>query len=107
MDGTAGPAAHSMTAPPPEPPAGTQVDAVQARRPGGSLRGAVLDILEAHPDRQFKTGQLCKLLDAAADPGARKASAGAVYNALLKLAAGGRAIQVVERPATFQLATHR
>ncbi|MEU5529381.1 MarR family winged helix-turn-helix transcriptional regulator [Micromonospora chersina] len=75
------------------------------RRRGGSLRGAVLDILEAHPDRAYRTGELCKLIDAAnAGTGAAKASAGAVANAAIKLVASGTAVQTVERPATFQLA---
>ncbi|MEU4477825.1 MarR family transcriptional regulator [Micromonospora sp. NPDC023966] len=75
-----------------------------ARRRGGSLRGAVLDILEAHPDRAYRTGELCKLIDAAnAGTGAAKASAGAVANAAIKLVASGKAVQTVERPATFQL----
>ncbi|MGW3607944.1 MarR family transcriptional regulator [Micromonospora sp. NPDC005161] len=75
------------------------------RRTGGSLRGAVLDILEAHPDRQYKTGELCKLIDDANEgSGAAKASAGAVVNAAIKLVAAGTVVQTVERPATFQLA---
>lgn len=75
------------------------------RRVKGSLRGAVLDIFEAHPDRQYKTSELCKLIDAAnAGSGARKASQGAVYNAAIKLVAAGTLVQTVERPATFQLA---
>jgi hypothetical protein len=75
------------------------------RRAGGSLRGAVLDILEAHPDREYKTGELCKLIDAAnAGSGAAKASPGAVANAATKLVADGKAVQTVDRPATFQLA---
>ncbi|MFF4893390.1 MarR family transcriptional regulator [Micromonospora chersina] len=80
-------------------------DRSAARRRGGSLRGAVLDILEAHPDRAYRTGELCKLIDAAnAGTGAAKASAGAVANAAIKLVASGKAVQTVERPATFQLA---
>ncbi len=76
-----------------------------SRRAKGSLRGAVLDILEAHPDRQYKTSEMCKLIDAAnAGTGAKKASAGAVNNALVKLVAAGKAVQTVEKPATFQLA---
>lgn len=75
------------------------------RRAKGSLRGAVLDILEAHPDRAYKTSEMCKLIDAAnAGSGAKKASAGAVNNALVKLVAAGKAVQTVEKPATFQLA---
>ncbi|PWR06803.1 hypothetical protein DKT69_36095 [Micromonospora sicca] len=79
--------------------------AANARRAGGSLRGAVLDVLEAHPDRQYKVGELCKLIDAAnAGTGAAKASAGAAANALAKLVIAGKVIQTVERPATYQLA---
>ncbi|MFI7523803.1 MarR family transcriptional regulator [Micromonospora globbae] len=75
------------------------------RRAKGSLRGAVLDILEAHPDRAYKTSEMCKLIDAAnSGSGAKKASAGAVNNALVKLVAAGKAVQTVEKPATFQLA---
>lgn len=75
------------------------------RRVKGSLRGAVLDILEAHPDRQYKTSELCKLIDAAnTGSDAKKASQGAVYNAAIKLVAAGTLVQTVERPATFQLA---
>ncbi|WP_428962984.1 single stranded DNA-binding domain-containing protein [Micromonospora fluostatini] len=78
---------------------------VPARRSGGSLRAAVLDILEAHPDRQYRTGELCKLIDAANEgTGAAKASAGAVANAATKLVAAGHAVQTVDRPATYQLA---
>ncbi|MFG1952451.1 MarR family transcriptional regulator [Micromonospora sp. NPDC048830] len=77
----------------------------RSRRAKGSLRGAVLDILEAHPDRAYKTSELCKLIDAAnAGTDAKKASAGAVNNAVVKLVAAGEAVQTVERPATFQLA---
>ncbi|MEV0430588.1 MarR family transcriptional regulator [Micromonospora sp. NPDC050495] len=80
-------------------------DRSPARRTGGSLRGAVLGILEAHPDRAYRTGELCKLIDAAnAGSGAAKASAGAVANAAIKLVASGAAVQTVERPATYQLA---
>ncbi|MEV0726908.1 MarR family transcriptional regulator [Micromonospora purpureochromogenes] len=79
-----------------------------ARRAGGSLRGAVLDVLEAHPDRQYKVGELCRLVDAAnAGTDAAKASAGAVANALAKLVVAGNVVQTVERPATFQLAPTR
>ncbi|MCX4387313.1 MarR family transcriptional regulator [Micromonospora peucetia] len=78
----------------------------QDRRAKGSLRGAVLDILEAHPNQQYKTGELCKLIDAAnAGTGAKKASGGAVYNAAVKLVAVGKAVQTVEKPATFQYAS--
>ncbi|SBT65656.1 hypothetical protein GA0070622_2657 [Micromonospora sediminicola] len=86
-------------------PQGQATATGNGRRVKGSLRGAVLDILEAHPDRQYKTSELCKLIDAAnAGSGARKASQGAVFNAAIKLVAAGALVQTVERPATFQLA---
>ncbi|WP_422733862.1 MarR family transcriptional regulator [Micromonospora sp. WMMD558] len=79
----------------------------RARRGKGSLRGAILDILEAHPDRAYKTGELCKLIDANRGAGVAKASAGAVANAATKLVADGLAVQTVERPATFQVSPTR
>ena len=100
--------------PPAEPaPAATgESDATAAseegrpvRRSAGSMRGAILDIFHANPDRQFKVGELCRLIDAAnTGTGTAKASQGAVYNAATKLAAGGTLTQTVEKPATFQLA---
>ncbi|WP_146167969.1 MarR family winged helix-turn-helix transcriptional regulator, partial [Micromonospora sp. MH33] len=58
-------------------PQGQAAATGNGRRVKGSLRGAVLDILEAHPDRQYKTSELCKLIDAAnAGSGAKKASQG-------------------------------
>ncbi|MEV4465115.1 MarR family transcriptional regulator [Micromonospora echinofusca] len=98
------PAAASEDAPPaPTTEAGTST--AGSRRTKGSLRGAVLDVLEAHPDRAYKTSELCKLIDAAnAGTDAKKASAGAVNNALFKLVAAGTAVQTVDKPATFQLA---
>ncbi|MFI7437853.1 winged helix-turn-helix domain-containing protein [Micromonospora haikouensis] len=91
-------------------PAGGQAEdpeaaGAQARRSKGSLRGAIRDVLEAHPDQPFKTSQLCKAIDAANEgSGSAKASAGAVVNAVHKLVAAGIAVQVADRPATFQLA---
>jgi len=76
-----------------------------SRRAGGTLRGAILDILEANPDQQYKVAALCKAIDAAnAGTGKAKASQGAVYNAVVKLVADQRAVQTVDKPATFQLA---
>ncbi|MET8837558.1 MarR family transcriptional regulator [Micromonospora sp. NPDC004540] len=113
-ESTAGNVADKPTDPACQTPAGSHDSgdgprgedrSAAARRRGGSLRGAVLDILEAHPDRAYRTGDLCKLIDAAnAGTGAAKASAGAVANAAIKLVAAGKAMQTVERPATFQLA---
>ncbi|QDY11180.1 hypothetical protein FJK98_31905 [Micromonospora sp. HM134] len=75
------------------------------RRSKGSLRGAIRDVLEAHPGQPLRTSQLCKAIDEAnAGSGAARASAGAVVNAVHKLVADGLAVQVVERPAAFQLA---
>ncbi|WP_433458402.1 MarR family transcriptional regulator [Micromonospora sp. CA-248212] len=75
------------------------------RRSKGSLRGAILDVLEAHPGQPFKTSQLCKAIDQAnEDTDSAKASAGAVVNAVHKLVTDGVAVQVAEKPATFQLA---
>ncbi|MCL7456417.1 MarR family transcriptional regulator [Micromonospora sp. MSM11] len=91
--------------PPPDPTAEADTSTPGSRRTKGSLRGAVLDVLEAHPDRAYKTSELCKLIDAAnAGTDAKKASAGAVNNALFKLVAAGKAVQTVDKPATFQLA---
>ncbi len=76
------------------------------RRAGGTLRGAILDILEAHPDRQYKVSELCKLIDAdnaGAGAGVAKASQGAVANALDTLSRKGTVTRTVDRPATFQL----
>ncbi|MFJ6199151.1 MarR family transcriptional regulator [Micromonospora sp. NPDC092111] len=80
--------------------------AARPRRAKGSLRGALLDVLEAHPDHAFKTSELCKLVDAAnAGTDARKASAGAVANAADKLVIAGKAIRTDDKYATFQLAS--
>ncbi len=85
--------------------AGSGTSTARSRRTKGSLRGAVLDILEAHPDRAYKTSDLCKLIDAAnAGTDAKKASAGAVVNAADKLVNDGKAVRTVDKPATFQLA---
>jgi hypothetical protein len=75
------------------------------RRSKGTLRGAIRDVLEAHPGQPLRTSQLCKAIDAANEgSGTAKASAGAVVNAVHKLVADGVDVQVVERPAAFQLA---
>ncbi len=56
------------------------------------------------PVRQYKVGELCKLIDAAnADTGAARASQGAVANALDTLSRKGTVTRTVDRPATFQL----
>jgi hypothetical protein len=63
------------------------------RREKGALRAAVLAIMQSHPDRAYKVGELAKLAEA---------SAGAVANALHKLVHDGSARQTVEHPATYQ-----
>ncbi|MFI7081838.1 MarR family transcriptional regulator [Micromonospora sp. NPDC049903] len=102
------PARDEPTADEPErdaPAADEPVTDAKSRRSKGSLAGAVLDVLEAHPDRAYKVSELCKLIDAAnAGTDAKKASAGAVVNAADKLVNQGKAVRTVERPATFQLA---
>lgn len=111
--GPAGGATDSTTGDPaPEAPAATPAteaagDSAQpsTRRASGSLRGAVLDILEANPGQQYKVSELCKLVDRANEgTGAKKASAGAVHNAAVKLVGTGRAVLAAEKPATFALA---
>ncbi|MEU7923236.1 MarR family transcriptional regulator [Micromonospora zamorensis] len=75
------------------------------RRSKGSLRGAILDVLEAHPGQPFKTSELCRAIDQANEGAdSAKASAGAVVNAVHKLVTDGAAVQIAEKPATFQLA---
>ncbi|AEB42634.1 MarR family winged helix-turn-helix transcriptional regulator [Micromonospora maris] len=74
------------------------------RRASGTLRGAILDILEANPGKQYKVSELCKLIDRANEgTDAKKASAGAVHNAAVKLVGTGRAVMAAEKPATFAL----
>ncbi|WP_431884144.1 MarR family transcriptional regulator [Micromonospora gifhornensis] len=75
-----------------------------ARRASGTLRGAILDILEANPGKQYKVSELCRLIDRANEgTDAKKASAGAVHNAAVKLVGTGRAVMAAEKPATFAL----
>ncbi|MFC3504109.1 MarR family transcriptional regulator [Micromonospora krabiensis] len=108
----AGTATDSTTGEPaveaPAPPATEAVgEAAQpsTRRTSGTLRGAILDILEANPGQQYKVSELCKLVDRANEgTGAKKASAGAVHNAAVKLVGTGRAVLAAEKPATFALA---
>src|SRR2546430_1522910 len=93
-----------------EPAAGGRAhdpaDSAKPRRAHGTLRGAVLDILEAHPGQGFKVGELCKLIDATNEGSeVAKASPGAVVLACQRLVAKGNGVLAVEKPATFQLAT--
>ncbi|GAA5200702.1 hypothetical protein GCM10023322_79110 [Rugosimonospora acidiphila] len=75
------------------------------RRAPGTLRGAILDILEANPNQCYKVSELCKLIDKANEAtDARNASAGAVNNAAMKLVGLGRAVLAMEKPVTFALA---
>ena len=75
-----------------------------ARRAKGSFQTAVLDLCRQQPQRQFKVGELCHLIDTAnTGTAAKKASPGAVYNACTKLSGRGQLIQTVDKPATFQL----
>ena len=87
----------------PEPPRQPAASA-KPRRASGTLDGAVLDILEAHPEQTFKISQLCKLIDAANEGSdTAKASPGAVVLACQRLVGKGKAVLVVQKPATFQL----
>jgi hypothetical protein len=95
---------RSPTAPPAAEPAGEAAKA-DTRRASGSLRGAILDILEANPGHRYKVSELCKLVDRANEgTGAKKASGGAVHNAAVKLVGTGRAVLAAEKPVTFALA---
>ncbi|MGC4856654.1 MarR family transcriptional regulator [Micromonospora sp. DT4] len=92
----------------PAAPAATEAtgEAAEAptRRASGTLRGAILDILEANPGQQYKVSELCKLVDRANEgTGAKKASAGAVHNAAVKLVEAGRVVLAAEKPVTFAL----
>jgi hypothetical protein len=86
-------------------PAGTRPyrKPAQPRRAKGALRDAVLKVLTDAPDTGFKVGDVCKAINSAdTDATANKAGAGAVANALTKLVTDGHAVQVVDKPATFQ-----
>ncbi|WBB78569.1 winged helix-turn-helix domain-containing protein [Micromonospora sp. WMMD882] len=95
----------SVVASGPEDAANAPAGGKPPRRSKGSLRGAIRDVLVAHPGRPLRISQLCKAIDAAHEgSGSARASAGAVVNAVHKLVADGVAVQVAERPAAFQLA---
>jgi hypothetical protein len=74
-----------------QPPATT--GPATGRRGKGVLRDEVLAVMQSHPGRAYKVGDLAKLLTA---------SAGAVANALHKLAHDGTARQTLDHPATYQ-----
>ncbi|MEV7267920.1 MarR family transcriptional regulator [Micromonospora aurantiaca] len=104
-DSTTGGLATEAPAAPPAPDAAGEAAQAPARRASGTLRGAILDVLEANPGRQYKVSELCRLVDRANEgTGAKKASAGAVHNAAVKLVGTGRVVLAVEKPATFALA---
>ncbi|WP_435204965.1 MarR family transcriptional regulator [Micromonospora sp. bgisy143] len=104
-DTATGDAARESPAAPPAAQAAGEAAPTPARRASGSLRGTILDILEANPGQQYKVSELCKLVDRANEgTGARKASAGAVHNAAVKLVGTGRAVLAAEKPVAFALA---
>ncbi|WP_412538682.1 hypothetical protein R8Z50_22855 [Longispora sp. K20-0274] len=73
----------------------------------GVLKEAALKVLRAHPDKEFKVVEVCRLIERgflAAGRGARKASSGAVANALNGYAASGEAVRTIDNPATFKAA---
>jgi DNA-binding transcriptional ArsR family regulator len=83
-------------------PAGGSV-ACTPRRRKGALHQEVLSVLRQDPDATFTVTQLRKRVDTARHGGGQAAaSAGAVYNALLKAVADSAASQVADKPATFQ-----
>ncbi|GAB1644258.1 hypothetical protein [Krasilnikovia sp. MM14-A1259] len=76
---------------------------VKPRRPKGALRAAILAALTDNPDRAFRVGEMCKIIDGADRDGMfSKAGPGAVVNALDKLANDGHALRVTEAPASYQ-----
>jgi DNA-binding MarR family transcriptional regulator len=104
-DTTDDPVAGGSPAAPPAAEAVGEAPEAGSRRASGTLRGAILDILEANPGKGYKVSELCKLVDRANEgTGAKKASAGAVHNAAVKLVGTGQAVLAVEKPATFALA---
>ncbi|MFC5004415.1 winged helix-turn-helix domain-containing protein [Dactylosporangium cerinum] len=75
-----------------------------ARRAAGDLDRSILRILQAHPERVYKVGQLCKLINNAEEgTGLPKASGGAVVLAAQRLVARSQAVLAVEKPTSFQL----
>jgi hypothetical protein len=75
------------------------------KRAAGELEATVLAILQAHPDQQYKTNDLRKLVDQTdAGKGLPSASAGAVSNAATKLAGKHLVVAGEAKPATFQAA---
>lgn len=106
--GPRGKAERGANTPPAQPAEGGPAPEVAAagsgetpRRPGGSLRNTVLKVLQDHPEHQFRVLEVCRAIDDLGTGGA-KASAGAVRNALDRLAGQGSILLIVDRPATFQ-----
>jgi len=92
------PDAATGSSTPPRTPARTIPKQTSNPEAPGVHNGRIL------PVRQYKVGELCKLIDAAnADTGAARASQGAVANALDTLSRKGTVTRTVDRPATFQL----
>jgi len=87
----------------PEEGKGQPAFVAKRKRPAGALEASVLAILRARPGDTFKVNDLRKLVDAADQgTGYPAASAGAIANALTKLAGKGQVDTVQEKPATFQ-----
>jgi hypothetical protein len=115
-DGTTSTAAEPTTSGDDSPAAATPGDATapadapapkaKRKRPAGALEASVLAILQGDPDSEYKVNDLRKLVDKADEAtGYPAASAGAIANALDKLAGKGQVISVPERThATFQAA---
>ncbi|GAB3147183.1 hypothetical protein GCM10027290_30060 [Micromonospora sonneratiae] len=75
----------------------------QPRRRKGELRDEVLALLRRNPGTAYKVAEICKLLNQTHDGAhVNKASAGAVTNALFKLAIAGTVKQIDTKVATYQ-----
>lgn len=75
----------------------------QPRRRKGELREEVLALLQGNPGTAYKVGEICKLINQSRDgEQINKASAGAVANALDKLAMAGSVMRVDTKVATYQ-----
>jgi hypothetical protein len=120
--GPAQPAETDLTVPGPDHTAAGESDAAPAapdeqaggeptpvvpkrKRAAGELEATILAILQAHPDQQYKTNDLRKLVDQTDEgKGLPRASAGAVSNAAVKLAGKNLVVAGEAKPATFQAA---
>jgi hypothetical protein len=103
-DGHANGDVSTGPATPPADTASARADASAGveRRAKGALREAVLKVLQDHPDTSYKVSQLCRLVDQAAGADAKTVSAGAVANAVDRLAGQGVIARHDTSPATFQ-----